>query len=201
MRITLVRHGCPEIDLEELGNNWVTANEFGQVVDAYHHCDLRIDEKPPSDLVEHTSTCSVFLSSSVRRSKSSCIALGVEKVAEENPIFDEAAMPYATWKLYRLPIKFWSIFFRVAWLVGYYNHAQPVRAISERSKRAAELLIEQAVANGDVLLVGHGILNRMIASHLGKQHWRMVSSDGDGYWSYTIYEDPISTRHDMPLHL
>lgn len=201
MRIILARHGRPEIDLEELGKHWVTANEFGQVVDAYQQCDLMEGELPPTDLVMVASKCSVFLCSTLARSKSSCIALGLREVAEENSAFDEASMPYASWKKVWLPLRTWSVFFRIAWMFGFDRNAQHLRNVTERSNLAAQILIDQAEENGDVLLVGHGIINRLIGRQLGKQHWRMVSSDGDDYWSFTIFEDHLSAQYKAPLSL
>jgi len=201
MHIILARHGRPDIDLEEIGKNWVTAAEFGQVVEAYENSDLRADEKPPSDLVSAASKCSVFLNSSLLRSKSSCAALGVGKVAEEDAVFDEASMPYTQWGGLRLPISAWSVMFRIGWVFGFHQNAHRVRDIAERSRLATKVLIDQAEEHGDVLLMGHGILNRMIANQLGKEHWRMTSTDGDGYWSYTIFEDPVSAQAHGPLRM
>lgn len=201
MKIILVRHGRPEIDLAALSNRWVTANEFGQVVSAYQTSDLAGDEQPPAELVQTAASCHVFLSSTLQRSVSSCAALGVEKVSLADAIFDEASMPFANWKFVRLPIGTWSVLFRIGWMFGFHQNADRVRAIGDRAKLAAQALVDQADENGDVMLIGHGIINRMIANHLANNHWRMMSSNGDDYWSFTVYEDHLSTQDEAPLRL
>ncbi len=86
-------------------------------------------------------------------------------------------------------------------MFGFHQNADRVRAIGDRAKLAAQALVDQAEENGDVMLIGHGIINRMIANHLANNHWRMMSSNGDDYWSYTIYEDHLSTQDEAPLRL
>lgn len=201
MKIILVRHGRPEIDLTALDKDWVTANEFGQVVSAYQQSDLADDEQPPADVVQVATTCQVFVSSTLQRAVSSCEALGVSKVSHADPVFDEASMPFANWKFVRLPIGVWSVLFRIGWMMGFHQNAERVRDIGNRAHKAAQSLVDQAQQHGDVMLIGHGIINRMIANHLANNHWRMMSSNGDDYWSFTVYEDHLSTQDEAPLRL
>ena len=55
-----------------------------------------------------------------------------------------------------------------------------------RASTAAQRL--QTLADeGPVLLLGHGIMNRMIAKHLEAAGWVRQQRSGSRYWSATAY--------------
>nr|WP_244309277.1 hypothetical protein [Pseudomonas duriflava] len=43
-------------------------------------------------------------------------------------------------------------------------------------------------ASGTVLLLGHGIMNRLIAKQLKRRGWEQNVKQGSDYWSYAIFE-------------
>ncbi|MGL5453854.1 MAG: phosphoglycerate mutase [Citrobacter telavivensis] len=43
------------------------------------------------------------------------------------------------------------------------------------------------VANGPVLLMGHGVMNRLIAKELVSMGWKEYRRQGNGYWNAVIY--------------
>ncbi|WP_159064916.1 hypothetical protein [Thaumasiovibrio subtropicus] len=50
------------------------------------------------------------------------------------------------------------------------------------------MLIDMVKNEGDVLLVGHGIFNRVLAGALKRRGWHSVGKVGKGYWEYVEYE-------------
>ncbi|WMP19050.1 hypothetical protein [Thiothrix lacustris] len=41
---------------------------------------------------------------------------------------------------------------------------------------------------GSVLLVGHGIMNRLLAKELHKQGWQVELSPSSKHWAFGVYE-------------
>ncbi|MGJ8528437.1 histidine phosphatase family protein [Maritalea sp.] len=188
MKIILMRHGRPEIDLDALRFRWVTANEFGQVIRAYETGDLAEDSTPPNLAVNSANAVNAHFCSDLERAKTSCKRLGLDQNVSIDPMFSEAGMPFTEGRILRLPILMWSILFRLGWLFGFHANAMPFREIKLRAAQAVDLLIEAAEQHQDILLVGHGIFNRLIGSELDKRHWTLIAANGEGYWSQTVYE-------------
>lgn len=58
----------------------------------------------------------------------------------------------------------------------------------KRAAQAAGILIKRArETNGPVLLMGHGVMNRLIAKELMSQGWEVHSRPGQGYWNAAVY--------------
>ena len=195
MKIILVRHGRPEIDLDEINGKWCSAKQFGQVIDAYGHCALAEGEEPTPRVIGLAADCNAFFSSTLPRARATAKAMGIEGLTDQNPLFDEAAMPHTEGEKLRLPIGVWSVLFRLGWMVGFNHNSPKISQVGQRAKQAAEHLIEQAREHQNVMLFGHGIINRMIANHLGNNHWRMMAASGDDYWSCTVF---TFAQHETP---
>lgn len=56
-----------------------------------------------------------------------------------------------------------------------------------RAGTAAKRL-QSLASDGPVLLVGHGVMNRMIANRLVADGWVRQKRDGSQYWSATVYQ-------------
>jgi len=53
---------------------------------------------------------------------------------------------------------------------------------------AADILVTFAkVSNGPVLLMGHGVMNRLIGKELISLGWKVFRRQGNGYWNARIY--------------
>ena len=82
----------------------------------------------------------------------------------------------------------WAVIFRILWFAGYSHNAESITKGRSRVKEAARLLITEAESKQSVLLVGHGILNRMIAKELVHSGWTGPSTPNGGYWSASVYD-------------
>lgn len=100
----------------------------------------------------------------------------------------EAHLPYPDWGLPFLPSRFWRLVFRGAWFLGFSSHTEPVGESTERARAAADRLIALAEEHGSVLLMGHKIMNALIARELRRRGWKgpmfpLLS----GYWQPSRY--------------
>ena len=182
MRITLLRHGKPAFELK--GN--VRGKDLGMIAKSY---DLSgIVDVPPSDTVSAIQGNHIVVCSHLMRSVESAKALGCSEVQVKDPLFCETAIPHFSSGSVPLPVSFWIVALRLLWLFGFSRNGESLNDARRRAKQAAKRLINLAEAHQNVLLVGHGFINRFIANELQKSNWRGPSKPGSGYWGYGIYE-------------
>ncbi|ECK0672200.1 hypothetical protein FQU54_25305 [Salmonella enterica subsp. diarizonae] len=77
---------------------------------------------------------------------------------------------------------------RILWLMGYDKNVESYRLAKPRSALAATKLIALSEAHSPVLLMGHGIINRMIGSQLKREGFNKINVIGKSYWRSDIYE-------------
>ncbi|MCL7708677.1 histidine phosphatase family protein, partial [Enterobacter kobei] len=69
------------------------------------------------------------------------------------------------------------------WLCGLSGNAETLHAAKARAATAAENLATLASnKEGPVLLMGHGIMNRLIARRLLRQGWCEIRKSEEDYW-------------------
>ena len=85
-------------------------------------------------------------------------------------------------------LKVWAPILRVAWLFGYKNNSESFAEAKQRAELGADMLIEFAKENKTVLLIGHGIMNRLIAKAFIKRGAVQKEQTGDGNLAYRILE-------------
>ncbi len=106
-------------------------------------------------------------------------------------LFREAELPQRHLAGLRLSPFHWALLLRLLWLCGYSRQAESRLAANQRAQAAAARLISLAEhGDGPVLLMGHGIMNRLIARTLRQQGWVERKNAGRGYWEAAIYCSP-----------
>lgn len=181
--ITLMRHGRPLL----AAGGWVHAAGMADWIDGYDAAVVERSEVPP-DAQAIASAAHVIVSSTLARAISSAHALGREPDLVE-AMFCEAQLPHALWRLVKLPPSLWAVGFRLAWRCGYGNGVATYRDSRRRAALAAQRLIDLS-AHGPVLLVGHGIMNRMIGAELKARGWSGDGRQASSYWSCTVFSRP-----------
>lgn len=74
------------------------------------------------------------------------------------------------------------------WLCGFSRNVEPLGIAKQRAVQAVDILVTSVKAsNGPVLLMGHGVMNRLIAKELISQGWKERRRQGNGYWNAAIY--------------
>ena len=142
----------------------------------------------PDSLVALAGSVGIVVCSSLQRCIESRSHLGCDCCERPDPLFAEAHLPYPDWGLPLLPSRFWRLVFRTAWFLGFASHTEHIRESTRRASAAAERLIELAEANESVLLMGHKIMNALIARQLRQRGWRGPALPLlSGYWQPSRY--------------
>jgi broad specificity phosphatase PhoE len=181
LQITLMRHGEPRL----AKGRWMAPMHMGQWIDLYNQSLIK-DNDIPAECAMAALSASTIVASTAPRACSSARALGDLPFMQE-AMFTEAELPFALWKAPWLPPEAWAVIFRILWLFGYARGADSLTITRRRARAAAERLVALA-AKGPVLLVGHGIMNRLIGKELQALGWLARNSQGSRYWSMGMYE-------------
>lgn len=180
-----MRHGKPTYR----GFPKVTSAEMVDWVAQYNLSDTGSDT-PPGASKLMASSASQIVSSTLLRAISSLKALGCEPDIIDD-VFREAELPLFRIPGFRISPLNWATFFRVMWLCGLSRKVEPLTMAKKRAVKAANILNTCAKnANGPVLLMGHGIMNRLIARELIASGWKEHCHPGKEYWSAGIYKFP-----------
>ena len=176
-QIILVRHAKVCID------NWIIyASDMGKFIEFYNSADIE------EELNTNIPKAEVYVASQLKRSLVSLELLGVE-VTVSDAVFNEAQLPYVDKRGIKLPAMLWAPIFRVMWLFGYSNHSESYTKAKERAEKGADMLVNLAKENRSVLLMGHGVMNRLIIKALKKRGWLVVQKQGSGNGEYSIMKD------------
>jgi broad specificity phosphatase PhoE len=183
MQIILVRHGRPDHG----GASWSTPAGMKTWIERYNAASVVADERPDT-LKRLADSADLVVCSSLLRCVQSRAHLSCECISEPDPLFAEAHLPYPEWNFPLMPSRFWRLAFRSAWFFGFASNTEPVRESRRRACDAAEKLIELAETHGSVLLMGHKIMNALIATELRRRGWKgPVLPLLSGYWHPSRY--------------
>lgn len=180
MTITLIRHGRPLADFATKRRG----DELGEWLRAYERAAVDVSLPPPEALRAGVHGALVF-SSPILRARGSAALL-----APEVEVLDdarEAPLPERVWCPLRVNPKTLLVLARSAWFLGAAAVEGP-REVRMRARRVAAVLVKSAEKGGAVALVGHGYMNRFIATELRRLGWRRVAMDGMRYWGAMRFE-------------
>ena len=183
-RIVLMRHGRPAVVL----SGRLEAAGLGPLAKAYQASG--IVDTPATETSEMVQNFGIIFCSSLPRSRQSARALGVGDRAVADPLFDEARLPYFGGGRVRLSVGLWLTVLRWLWLAGFSRNGESFVAAKLRARLAATRLVECAQTCGDVLLVGHGLLNHLIAQELRAKGWIGPAKLMRDYWSLGVFTPP-----------
>lgn len=181
MTITLMRHGksahptrgrftCGEMVA------WCIAYDRAGIADA-----------PPEHSLQLAQQADILVCSPLPRARASLKALG-RQAQEVATLYREAELPVPPLRFPALPPVLWLVLLRLLWLCGYARQAESYKAACARAARAADKLVDYA-KQGDVMLVGHGVINRLIARELRKRGWQ-GDKPGRRHWGCAVYRGP-----------
>ncbi|BES84399.1 hypothetical protein PEC302110_14960 [Pectobacterium araliae] len=182
MKIILIRHGKPDVDITKK----LSSNEMALWIDDYDKSEVS-ENPPPYLFINGNVGKSFFIASSLPRTLTSLEMMGINPDMID-PIFREAQLPSFNRSLLRLSPMTYIFIFRMLWLVGFSKNVESYYSAKLRSKLAATKLINFTQKEKSVSLMGHGIMNRMIGSQLERKGFRKTKTLGKNYWELTIYE-------------
>ncbi|MFA7951906.1 histidine phosphatase family protein [Klebsiella oxytoca] len=182
MKIVLVRHGKPNVDMKTR----VSPGEMFSWIQTYD--DSKVNESCPTPLLDSISVDDfLIVSSPLPRALASLDIIGVEPAMIDS-VFHEAHLPMLNISRPKLSPLTNVFLLRVLWLMGYDKDVESYRLAKLRSASAAARLITLAENYSSVLLMGHGIINRMIGSQLKRQGFGKIEVIGKSYWQADVYE-------------
>jgi broad specificity phosphatase PhoE len=185
MEIILTRHGKPNLRHWV----WITPRQMKDWIKIYNLADLLVGGIPSATL-KKTTESGVIVVSTLRRCVQSAQQLAPNRAYLAEEVFCEAYLPHSDWLFPKLPLTVWGVVFRLAWFCGFSTNAEPFAQATVRARNATERLIELARENGSVFLVGHGILNMLVARQLLALGWEGPKRPGNKYWQFSIYHAP-----------
>ncbi|NJA05036.1 phosphoglycerate mutase family protein [Methylococcaceae bacterium WWC4] len=181
-RIILIRHGRPAVAL----TGRARARELAGIARAYQNADI-VDTPPPATLAIAAGAKRVVCSD-LPRARQSARALGFDDRQAAEAVFREAALPHFSSGALKLPISVWLTLLRLAWLAGYARNGESYRNARRRARTAAQRLIGLAAELEPVVLVGHGVINYLIARELRAQGWSGPAKPDYDFWAFAVYQ-------------
>lgn len=180
MEIVLLRHGKPKVEL----SGYISAKELKKLVIAY--AQSSINDAPLEQLKIKFSDHYVICSD-LPRSIDSAKKLNLKNIHISDELYRETDIPHFDRFFLKLPATLWLILLRIMWWFGFSQNGESFFQAKNRSKQAAEALIMQAQKNKKVIVVGHGLMNRLIGKELEKKGWLSSERVGKRYWEYCLY--------------
>jgi len=187
MEIVLARHGKPNFP----SRSWITPRQMKDSIHVYNQANVYVSEAP-SDALAKARDCGIVVSSTLPRCTQSAQTLvHSNQSLITDAVFCEADLPHWSWNAPRLPLPILAALFRLAWFLGYSSNAESLPQTKVRARRAAHRLVELAMQNESVFLVGHGIINMLIAKELLALGWFGPARPVAKYWRYSVYQNPV----------
>ena len=176
MKIVLLRHGEPDFVA-----HWLEPkNGARRALDLY--AESRVTIKPPVEIQELNTLPDICITSKLARAVDSARLLGVQDPIESE-LFNESELPHPNRLYIPLPWKLFLLIYRLLWLVGFRQNCAGKSRDRQRAREGSRFLSRLAGEHDSVLLLGHGIMNRLLCSELQKIGWSIDAENGSGYWS------------------
>jgi len=182
-RIFLVRHGKVDIDQSEP----IAGRTLASFVDRYDNASIVTSMLLPRRVLEIGRTANLIVCSDRRRALESAALMAPDADILSGAEFREAGLPIAFRTGIRLRANLWMTVARAAWFVGWAPECETIDNVKARAMQAAVKLLHLASTRGSVVLVGHGLFNRYIASCLRREGFagpRIISTRPWGVAEY-----------------
>jgi len=180
-QILIMRHAKVRLD-----NPWITAKQMGEFIEQYNNAPVEVPYVT-ENLIQLVDNADIFLVSKLARSQETLYYLKKNPTMRSS-LFNEAELPFGNGKIVKLPAMLWTIVFRVMWLFGYSKDCESYKEAKLRAKKATDKLLKYAKNNEKVILIGHGIINKLIAKVLISRGVTLVEQTGHTNLGYSIFE-------------
>lgn len=182
--IVLARHGKPDWDEKtpipgHALAGWVRGRDAAPIDPA---------TLPPAELVQIARSSRVLAASPLRRSLESAEAVAPGVVPRIEPLFQEVFLPTDIRAGLRLRPQVWTSIARSAWYGGWSPGVESFTEARHRAAWAADVLVDLALTQESVLLVGHGIMNGLIGRRLRHAGWSGPRFRPRRLWAFAVYQ-------------
>ncbi|MBY0264425.1 MAG: histidine phosphatase family protein [Holosporales bacterium] len=161
MKITLIRHGKPDTKYSGL----FTWREFQAWLRHYETAKLKEKPSPVS------ASGAKVLTSTLPRAIETARALYPRADIETFAIFDSVPVPVFPIPLVKWPLQRWIHLNRCLYQLSFPASEEWLWDTRKRARKAAKFLEDWAKEFGEVILVGHGCMNALIAKNLLRAGW------------------------------
>ena len=181
--IILVRHGLPDWDFETP----IPGHGVAHWLEGERDAGLVAEQRPGVDLARLVRNARCVIASPLRRSIESArlLAPSVAPLIDEH--FTEPALPCDIRSSLRLRPGLWTGLLRSAWFCGWSPGAESFKMTRARAAEAVQILMARAEGQGSVALVGHGLMNILIAGQLRAAGWRGPRFPRPRHWAFGAY--------------
>lgn len=177
MEIILIRHGRPTAAINPI----VNAQEYEQWVTNYNTAFV-CETSRPAKINQGYGEFYRISSDYPRAIHSTEIYTGKSPIYIDE-LYREMDIPY-----YFFPFTFkawtWLYASRLLWILGVKGPFESFIQAKERALLAAEQLIEFTEKQPNIVVFGHGFMNRYIRKALIKKGWKLVTKSNE-YWGET----------------
>jgi broad specificity phosphatase PhoE len=184
MRIILIRHGRPAIDISPRTSH----RGFKSYIDAYEAAGLDPESAPPEELLDLVGELDHVFTSGRPRSQESARALAPEAQLIADPLFVEAPLAGPRIPLLRMKVPKWAVMSRILWHAGYHPEIENFRRAKRRAADAADILMARARDDGVAVLVAHGYFNAIIGRELRQRGFEQSGNHRARFWNAVTYE-------------
>jgi hypothetical protein len=180
-QIILIRHA--KVDIPNL---WIYSYEIKEYLELYNNSPIS-KEPIPKELRKLVESADTLATSELLRAKET-LKLFNKAPDFTSSLFNESPLPYANFRLFKLPAKVWIIIYRIAWLFGFSKNTLSIKQERNIAKMAVkELLLKEK----NILLIGHGVKNFLIAKELKKMGYSVIKKSDSKNLGYYIYNKKI----------
>ncbi|MBW8350374.1 histidine phosphatase family protein [Bacillus sp. IITD106] len=185
MEIVLIRHGKSLWTEDRL----ITCQEFKNWVEKYDSHGVFEEASYPLQTLEKIRTAKIVVTSDLTRSVESARLLNPNIHTISDPLFRETELPVPIIKLFGLKLNasLWAVLLRCLWFIGYSKGCESLREAKKRAEKASRLLINFAKEHQNVVVVGHGFFNMLMAKELKKLGWVSAKKKSSKHWQSTTF--------------
>jgi broad specificity phosphatase PhoE len=182
--IVLARHGRPAWDFRTP----IPGHALAEWLRGEGEAPLDPSSRPSAELERLSREAKCLVASPLRRSRDSARLLAPTADPLIDPCFREAELGSTFRSGLRLRPEMWALLARVAWFCGRSAGVESFASARERASKAALVLKGHAEESGVVVLVGHGLMNFLIARRLRAAGWRGPWLPSSEHWTFGVYE-------------
>lgn len=183
-RIILIRHGKPHIELSPRTGH----HGFRDYMDEYEEAGLDPLSAPPDELQDLVKELTCVFTSGKRRAHESAAVLAPHAALIADPLFAEAPLASPRIPLLKMTVPKWAVVSRILWYAGFSPRIEGYRRSKHRARKAADILMARAAADGAAALVAHGYFNYLIGRELRRRNFHQTGTHKAKYWNAVVYE-------------
>lgn len=184
-RITLVRHGRPDLEAP-----WIVGGDFEAWWARYNEAGITDDSHPPGSLADELGGCDLLVTSTLPRAQASLTRLVPEASPRVDARFCEIDIPALPVPALHLPAAAWSFLGRVAWLARVVDADESVRGARSRVGEAARSLTRWSDTHPHIGVVAHGYFNLWLTEALRAEGWSGGYGGTPFHWSAATLHRP-----------